>query len=95
MSLQAWGFLDKMERMSREDLLAHVKPYLTYLVRQRGRKECGRQCPSPPRAAHLPPSPTAHPGIPEDVNQRSSQRETSLPLSLQSLPLGSTSCVPR
>ncbi|XP_062033088.1 carboxylesterase 3 isoform X2 [Lepus europaeus] len=28
---QAWGFLDKMERMSREDLLAHVKPYLTYL----------------------------------------------------------------
>ncbi|XP_062033087.1 carboxylesterase 3 isoform X1 [Lepus europaeus] len=28
---RAWGFLDKMERMSREDLLAHVKPYLTYL----------------------------------------------------------------
>lgn len=37
MSPQGWGFLDKMDQLSLEDMLAILRPYLTNMVRK-GRK---------------------------------------------------------
>lgn len=38
MSPQGWGFLDKMEQLSKEEILALLRPYLADLVSQKGER---------------------------------------------------------
>ena len=70
MSPQGWGFLDKMEQLSLEDILAMVRPYLASMVSQKGGRESpvnilSRIVGHPP----LPPTsiPHSHPHTPKTL----------------------------
>ena len=61
MSPQGWGFLDKMDQLSLEDMLAILRPYLTNMVRKRQERVGPNPTQSLPLtlqhpATYLPPS---------------------------------------